>query len=250
MWVGVRSYASALAYMMSLFGGVVADSFLGKYRVRTTHAVAVVVDVAVDVDVAVAVVMVVVVHVDVAVAVAVAVNRVAANAACTQTILYCTIVYCIGSATLAITSGPELAWGAFVALSLISVGTGGIKPCVATFGADQYSWPGRGTIPKARFEAELASYFMVFYFGINVGAMGSQVLTPLLRHYVGCVALRAVPVAVCLWLCGCVITVACVVAPGTQQRLVCRHAYWRCQASCCGVDGISTTTSPQRAASW
>lgn len=41
MWVGVRSYASALAYMMSLFGGVVADSFLGKYRVRTTQAVAV-----------------------------------------------------------------------------------------------------------------------------------------------------------------------------------------------------------------
>ena len=181
MWVGVRSYASALAYMMSLFGGVVADSFLGKYRVRTTHAVAVVV----------------------AVAVAVAVKRVAANAACTQTILYCTIVYCIGSATLAITSGPELAWGAFVALSLISVGTGGIKPCVATFGADQYSWPGRGTIPKARFEAELASYFMVFYFGINVGAMGSQVLTPLLRHYVGCVALRCACgcVAVAVWLC-------------------------------------------------
>ena len=102
-----------------------------------------------------------------------------------QTILYCTIVYCFGSALLAITSGPRIASGAFLALFLISIGTGGIKPCVSTFGADQFSAPGRPVVSKAQYDAELASFFMVFYFGINVGAMGSQIMTPILRHYVG-----------------------------------------------------------------
>jgi len=189
-----------------------------------------------------------------------------------QTILYCTVVYCIGSAVLAITSGPEVAWGAFVALSLISVGTGGIKPCVSTFGADQFSWPGRKPVSKKVYDAELASYFMMFYFGINVGAMGSQVLTPLLRHYVGCVFF------VCLlacWLalyerCGVgvhveltlpVLVVVMVVAVGTCVLHVSRlsatlphsvypHASWLCPVSCYGRPAIGTTSSHPRAACW
>lgn len=53
----------------------------------------------------------------------------------------------------------------FVALYLIALGTGGIKPCVSSFGADQFD---------AYDEAERkkkSSFFNWFYLSINVGAL-------------------------------------------------------------------------------
>ncbi|XP_059667933.1 protein NRT1/ PTR FAMILY 8.1-like [Cornus florida] len=53
----------------------------------------------------------------------------------------------------------------FVALYLIALGTGGIKPCVSSFGADQFD----ETNEKER--KKKSSFFNWFYFSINVGAL-------------------------------------------------------------------------------
>jgi len=53
----------------------------------------------------------------------------------------------------------------FVALYLIALGTGGIKPCVSSFGADQFD-----DADKAEKEHK-SSFFNWFYFSINVGAL-------------------------------------------------------------------------------
>ncbi|CAL1392781.1 unnamed protein product [Linum trigynum] len=53
----------------------------------------------------------------------------------------------------------------FVGLYLIALGTGGIKPCVSSFGEDQFddSDPGE--------KARKGSFFNWFYLSINIGAL-------------------------------------------------------------------------------
>lgn len=46
---------------------------------------------------------------------------------------------------------------------LISIGTGGIKPCVAAFGGDQFKIPEQATM--------LATFFSLFYMSINAGSL-------------------------------------------------------------------------------
>lgn len=53
----------------------------------------------------------------------------------------------------------------FIALYLIALGTGGIKPCVSSFGADQFDDNDEAERKKK------SSFFNWFYFSINVGAM-------------------------------------------------------------------------------
>ncbi|KAA8519001.1 hypothetical protein F0562_016225 [Nyssa sinensis] len=53
----------------------------------------------------------------------------------------------------------------FVALYLIALGTGGIKPCVSSFGADQFDETDETERKKK------SSFFNMFYFSINVGAL-------------------------------------------------------------------------------
>ncbi|PIA54397.1 hypothetical protein AQUCO_00900739v1, partial [Aquilegia coerulea] len=53
----------------------------------------------------------------------------------------------------------------FVALYLIAIGTGGIKPCVSSFGADQFDDSDEAE------KKQKNSYFNWFYFSINVGAL-------------------------------------------------------------------------------
>ena len=56
-----------------------------------------------------------------------------------KTILYLSIVYCLGNATLSVSSmGLAEMAGMVGGLLLIGLGTGGIKPCVSTFGGDQF----------------------------------------------------------------------------------------------------------------
>uniref|UniRef100_A0A1J3JPP6 Protein NRT1/ PTR FAMILY 8.4 n=1 Tax=Noccaea caerulescens TaxID=107243 RepID=A0A1J3JPP6_NOCCA len=55
-------------------------------------------------------------------------------------------------------------------LYLIALGTGGIKPCVSSFGADQFDH----TDPSER--VRKASFFNWFYFSINIGAFVSSTL--------------------------------------------------------------------------
>ncbi|KAI3506288.1 hypothetical protein L1887_28645 [Cichorium endivia] len=58
----------------------------------------------------------------------------------------------------------------FAGLYLIALGTGGIKPCVSSFGADQFD----DTDPKER--VTKGSFFNWFYFSINIGALISSSL--------------------------------------------------------------------------
>eukprot|EP00055_Hartaetosiga_balthica_P013406 m.68744 g.68744 ORF g.68744 m.68744 type:complete len:809 (+) comp8256_c1_seq1:40-2466(+) len=120
-----------LSYLTTIFGGMMADSSLGKYR----------------------------------------------------TILYLSIVYLVGITVVSVTAIPSISgdppsWaGVFSGLLLIAIGTGGIKPCVAAFGGDQFS---------QNQQHLLASFFAAFYFSINAGSAISSVITPKLRADVHC----------------------------------------------------------------
>jgi solute carrier family 15 oligopeptide transporter 1 len=62
-------------------------------------------------------------------------------------------------------------------LAAIALGTGGIKPCVAAFGGDQFG-PGQ--------EKQLQKFFSFFYISINAGSLLSTFITPILREDVNC----------------------------------------------------------------
>uniref|UniRef100_A0A671RVU4 Solute carrier family 15 member 1a n=1 Tax=Sinocyclocheilus anshuiensis TaxID=1608454 RepID=A0A671RVU4_9TELE len=57
-------------------------------------------------------------------------------------------------------------------LILIALGTGGIKPCVAAFGGDQF---------QEHQSRQLNTFFSVFYLCINAGSLLSTLITPVLR---------------------------------------------------------------------
>jgi dipeptide/tripeptide permease len=78
------------------------------------------------------------------------------------------LVYVVGGFTLALWASRA---GMFVGLGLIAAGTGGIKPCVVSFGQDQIL-----DLPADR----VARYFSLFYLCINLGSLMSTFLTPLL----------------------------------------------------------------------
>lgn len=131
----------ALCYATPLFGALIADVFIGKFR----------------------------------------------------TILILSCVYCFGNAVMALTAigkwsifrSDELidpfsgtvdyipaVWGPLLGLHLIALGTGGIKPCVSSFGGDQFMASETGRLQR---------YFSMFYFSINAGSTIATVLTPELR---------------------------------------------------------------------
>ncbi|HYD83793.1 MAG TPA: POT family MFS transporter [Opitutus sp.] len=111
----------ATNYFLPVFGAILADAFLGKYK----------------------------------------------------TIIWLSLVYCLGSIVLAIDhTRTELGVG----LMLIAIGSGGIKPCVSAHVGDQFS---------AENERLLSKAFGWFYFSINAGSLISIPLTPILLHYYG-----------------------------------------------------------------
>ncbi|WP_390895566.1 POT family MFS transporter [Stieleria tagensis] len=94
-----------------------------------------------------------------------------------RTILYLSIVYCIGHAALAMMGAPPMGasmW-LFVGLFLISVGSGGIKPCVSAHVGDQFGERNKDLLTKV---------YQWFYFSINFGSFISTLLTPwVLENY-------------------------------------------------------------------
>jgi solute carrier family 15 oligopeptide transporter 1 len=60
----------------------------------------------------------------------------------------------------------------------MSLGTGGIKSCVAAFGGEQFQLPEQA--------AKLASFFSMFYFAITCGGLASTMITPVIRTDVHC----------------------------------------------------------------
>uniref|UniRef100_A0A9J8D4L7 Solute carrier family 15 member 1 n=1 Tax=Cyprinus carpio carpio TaxID=630221 RepID=A0A9J8D4L7_CYPCA len=123
----------ALCYLTPILGAIIADSWLGKFK----------------------------------------------------TIIYLSIVYAIGQVTMAISTIHDITdanrdgtpdnFTFHIALSmlgliLIALGTGGIKPCVAAFGGDQF---------QEHQSRQLNTFFSVFYLCINAGSLLSTLITPL-----------------------------------------------------------------------
>ncbi|XP_037542399.1 solute carrier family 15 member 1 [Nematolebias whitei] len=125
----------ALCYLTPILGAIVADSWLGKFK----------------------------------------------------TIIYLSIVYTIGQVAMAISAIHDITDTnrdgtpdnmtfhivlSMVGLFLIALGTGGIKPCVAAFGGDQFG---------DHQEKQRRTFFSVFYLCINGGSLLSTIITPILR---------------------------------------------------------------------
>nr|AEX92274.1 oligopeptide transporter PEPT1 [Fundulus heteroclitus macrolepidotus] len=104
-----------------------------------------------------------------------------------KTIIYLSIVYAIGQVAMAVSAIHDITDSnrdgtpdnltfhvalSMVGLLLIALGTGGIKPCVAAFGGDQFG----DTQEKQR-----RTFFSVFYLCINGGSLLSTIITPILR---------------------------------------------------------------------
>ncbi|XP_029314803.1 solute carrier family 15 member 1 [Cottoperca gobio] len=125
----------ALCYLTPILGAIVADSWLGKFK----------------------------------------------------TIIYLSIVYAIGQVTMAVSAIHDITDTdrngtpddmtfhivlSMVGLFLIALGTGGIKPCVAAFGGDQFA---------DHQEKQRRTFFSIFYLCINGGSLLSTIITPILR---------------------------------------------------------------------
>lgn len=99
-----------------------------------------------------------------------------------RTILYLSLVYVGGSTLIALGAIPTWDVDARImtifGLLLIAIGSGGIKPCVAAFGGEQFKMP-----EQAKY---LAVFFSMFYFAVNSGSFVSTMLTPILREDVKC----------------------------------------------------------------
>lgn len=125
----------ALCYLTPILGAIVADSWLGKFK----------------------------------------------------TIIYLSIVYALGQIAMAVSAIHDITDQdkngtpdditlhialSMVGLFLIALGTGGIKPCVAAFGGDQFA---------NHQEKQRRTFFSVFYLCINGGSLLSTIITPILR---------------------------------------------------------------------
>ncbi|CAL8289721.1 unnamed protein product [Lota lota] len=125
----------ALCYLTPILGAIVADSWLGKFK----------------------------------------------------TIVYLSIVYTLGQVVMAISAIHDITDTnqdgtpdnmtfhvalSMVGLILIALGTGGIKPCVAAFGGDQF---------EDHQEKQRSTFFSIFYLSINAGSLLSTIITPILR---------------------------------------------------------------------
>jgi POT family proton-dependent oligopeptide transporter len=90
-----------------------------------------------------------------------------------KTILWVSIVYCLGHLALAL---DETRLGLGLGLTLIAIGSGGIKPCVSAHVGDQFGASNQHLMEKV---------FSWFYFAINLGAFVSTLLTPVLLDQYG-----------------------------------------------------------------
>eukprot|EP00835_Amoeboradix_gromovi_P002495 NODE_143_length_17796_cov_0.252020.p3 type:complete len:513 gc:universal NODE_143_length_17796_cov_0.252020:9845-11383(+) len=94
-----------------------------------------------------------------------------------RTILYLSLLYCCGSILIAISAVPGTNdQFTLIGLLLLAIGTGGIKPNVSSFGADQL-------IHSPRY---VPLFFSMFYFSINAGSVLSMFFTPILRGDLHC----------------------------------------------------------------
>ncbi|CAF4745820.1 unnamed protein product [Pieris macdunnoughi] len=119
-----------MCYTMPLMGAVLADNFIGRYKV----------------------------------------------------ILYFSIIYLVGTVLTCLSAIPPLmlppTTTSIIGLALIATGTGGIKPCVAAFGGDQFRLPEENQ--------RLQRFFSTFYCTVNLGGFMGTIVTPMLRRSIMC----------------------------------------------------------------
>ncbi|XP_011313545.1 peptide transporter family 1 [Fopius arisanus] len=99
-----------------------------------------------------------------------------------KTIFYLSLVYALGQLILAAGAVPPLGLPTreitMTGLFFIAVGTGGIKPCVSALGGDQFILPEQ--------DKYLVTFFSIFCFTLNAGALLSSFLAPELRNNIAC----------------------------------------------------------------
>ena len=95
-----------------------------------------------------------------------------------NTILWLSIVYCLGHLALALMGGAGLEPATWLAIGLILIafGSGGIKPCVSAHVGDQFGPKNSHLMTKV---------YQWFYFSINLGSTVSTILTPVLLKWYG-----------------------------------------------------------------
>lgn len=91
-----------------------------------------------------------------------------------KTILYLSLIYCIGHAFLAVFETNYTLF--FAGLMLISLGAGGVKPNVSVMVGDQF---------EDENDPNIAKLYDIFYFGINIGAFFSILSIPYINKYYG-----------------------------------------------------------------
>ncbi|MCX8107321.1 MAG: POT family MFS transporter [Verrucomicrobiae bacterium] len=91
-----------------------------------------------------------------------------------KTILYLSLVYCLGNAVLAL--GVGSLWGLYAGLALVALGSGGIKPCVSAFCGDQFKPEQSPLLQKA---------YGLFYWSINFGSFFSFLVIPWVKDEAG-----------------------------------------------------------------
>jgi len=111
------------------------------------------------------------------------------------TILSISLLYCVGSAILALFEGSPRAL--FLGLALIAIGAGGIKPCVSAFVGDQFGPAQQHLLPRV---------YGWFYWAINLGSAGGFFIIPWVHARAGYRWAFALPGAamalatLCFWL--------------------------------------------------
>lgn len=91
-----------------------------------------------------------------------------------RTILYLSLLYCLGHGVLAV--GEHTLQGMYLGMALIATGAGGIKPCVSANVGDQF---GKGNWFRVR------TIYQIFYFSINFGSFFSTLLIPWVKKHYG-----------------------------------------------------------------
>ncbi|MFB2735981.1 MULTISPECIES: POT family MFS transporter [Shewanella] len=99
-----------------------------------------------------------------------------------NTILWLSLLYCVGHAFLAIFE--HSVQGFYTGLFLIALGSGGIKPLVSSFMGDQFDQSNKSLAQKA---------FDMFYFTINFGSFFASLSMPLLLKNFGAAVAFGIP---------------------------------------------------------
>ena len=98
-----------------------------------------------------------------------------------RTVMLLSLVYCAGHLALFI---DDTKVGLFIGLMLIAIGSGGIKPSVASNVGDQFGQSNAHLLPRA---------FSWYYLGINIGSSTSSLMIPWLLAWQGPAVAFGVP---------------------------------------------------------